>query len=117
MRNLILFSILFIFTFMPVFAKDEIQKNGSLVVGKITTYSDGLINIYVDGREQSYSRAKRNDFYGDYISYREKPILGGTIQENCRIIFIDRFYVTYETQNSKVTLPRYRVSRIVIDAN
>ncbi len=111
------FIFLFLFSTLSAFAKDSVYANGKEYTGKIETYSDGLIQIESNGVSLSFARAKKNDYYGDYITYRERPIKGGVVQTNCRILYIDRFYVVYLTENSKAQVPRYRVSSIIINVN
>ena len=103
---------------MPVFARDEVQKGGDSTVGKITAYSDGLIQIRKGGVDYSFVREKNDDFYSDFISYRERPIMGGRVDVNCRVLFIDNYYVIFKTSDTnKIQVPRYRVYAIVLNAN
>lgn len=103
---------------LPACAKDDIYYKGNLTTGKIFAYSDGLIQIQSGGVSYSFVRSKNSDYYGDKIVYRERPILGGTVSTNCRILFIDRFYVVYKTEHSeRIEVPRYRVSSIVLNAD
>ena len=117
MRVLCLFLALLIFTVLPSCAKDEVHKGNTVLSGKIFTYSDGLILISSKGVDYSYVRSKDDNYYGDYISYRERPIRGGTASLNCRVAYVDRYYVTFMTENSKITVPRYRVHTLFLDAN
>lgn len=117
MRILYAILLMFFVTSAPSFAGDEVQRAGSVLEGKITAYSDGLINLRSGGVDYSFVRSKNHDFYGDYIIYRERPILGGSVQTNCRISFIDKFYVIFETPEARIQVPRYRVSTLILNAN
>lgn len=110
--------ILFLFvSILPSFAVDDVYHKGNLTSGKIFAYSDGLIQLRAGGMDYSFVRAVRDDFYGDVITYRERPIRGGVVSKNCRIIYIDRFYVTFKTEGAMTEIPRYRVSSIVLNAD
>ena len=115
----ILYSLLlFCFLIAPVFAADEIHKDGAVFEGKITTISDGLIHIMSGGVEKSFSRLKNDDSFNDYIAYRTRPILGGVTQTSCKVIYVDYYYVAFITKDShRVEIPRYRVSSLIINAN
>ena len=103
---------------MPVFAQDEVQKGGTSTIGKITAYSDGLIQVRKSGVVSTVIREKNSDLYNDFVSYRERPIGGSRVDVNCRVLFIDDYHVIFKTPvASRVEIPRYRVSTIVLNAN
>lgn len=108
---------LFLFTLAPVFARDVVNLKTGAVEGKITALSDGIIHYKTGGVEFSVTRTKNNEFFGDYIKYIDRPYYGTTVETNCRVIFVDLFNVSFETPNAMVTVPRYRVKAMLINAN
>ena len=117
MKKIYILFIIFSFIILPSFATDEVHANGSSLSGRIQAVTDGLIQISSGGVDYSVVRSKKDDFFGDYISYRKYPILGGYEKTACRIIYVDRFYVIFKTENSKIQVPRYGVTDMVLDAN
>ena len=110
--------LLFCLTILPAFAADEVRSASSSLSGKIISYSDGLIKMTSNGVVHSFIREKNDDFYGDYLSYRTRPIKGGRTDVYCRVLFIDDNYVIYKTKaESRVQVPRYRVSTLVLSVN
>ena len=109
--------LLFLISMLPACAVDDVYVKGKLTSGRIFTYSEGLIQIKSGGIDYSFSREKRNDYFGDSVTYRERPIAGGVVTANCRIIYVDRHYVIFKTENAQLQVPRYRVSSIIINAD
>ena len=109
--------LLFMISILPACAVDDVYAKGKLTSGKIFAYSEGLIQIRSGGIDHSFVREKRNDYFGDSITYRERPIRGGVVTANCRIVYVDRYYVTFRTETGLLQIPRYRVSSIVINAD
>ena len=109
--------LLFLISALPACAVDDVYVKGKLTSGKIFAYSDGLIQIKSGGVDYSFVREKKNDYFGDSITYRERPIRGGVVTANCRIIYVDRYYVIFKTEFAQLQVPRYRVSSIVINAD
>ncbi len=113
-RAILLF--LFLFSVMPVFALDVVETEGTSYRGKILAYTDGLIRIKSDGTEKTIIRSRNADFFGDYIKYTSNLFTANTIEQNCRISFIDTFYVDFISKDAMFHIPRYRVKLVVLDA-
>lgn len=111
LKGIIFAGFIIIMGTSTVFA-DIIYKNSGSTEGRVESVTDGLILMKENGSVNSYKRVFGKNFYGDYITYKKKPLDKEFVTIPCRVFFADLYNIKIQTPDSLMEIPRYRVKQI-----
>ena len=112
MKKIILIIFMFLFCTASAFADSVYDNRGGVINGKIDGISEGIIQIKKDGNIITIIRPVQSPVYKDSITVRKHLISKQKIKYSGYIIFADNSFIKILCQDTKIVVPRYKVSDI-----